>query len=134
MFSFKADLNQAQALNDCSHFWSFHIVPSFSGSSADVSVFPGSSAVLNCSFTLPSLVDDSLLNITWSFSGLVIASRNHTQPGFFLNTTASFIGSFPLTVYNATPDQQGVYECTVSYNETNYSTDVTLTVLGESNC
>ncbi|XP_058649408.1 uncharacterized protein si:ch211-180a12.2 isoform X2 [Onychostoma macrolepis] len=99
------------------------------GSSADVSVSPGSSAILNCSFTLPPLVDDSLLNITWSFSGLVIASRNHTQPGFFLNTTASFIGSFPLTVYNATPDQQGVYECRVSYNETNYSTDVTLTVL-----
>ncbi|XP_016368830.1 uncharacterized protein LOC107708966 [Sinocyclocheilus rhinocerous] len=99
------------------------------GSSADVSVSPGSSAVLNCSFTLPPLVDDSLLNITWSFNGLVLASRNHTQPGFFLNTTASFIGSFPLTVYNATPDQQGVYECRVSYNETNYSTDVTLTIL-----
>ncbi|XP_073684834.1 uncharacterized protein [Garra rufa] len=75
------------------------------------------------------LVDDSLLNITWSFNGLVIASRNHTQPGFFLNTTASFIGSFPLTVYNATPDQQGVYECRMSYNDTNYSTDVTLTIL-----
>ncbi|XP_051770102.1 uncharacterized protein LOC127523438 isoform X3 [Ctenopharyngodon idella] len=99
------------------------------GSSADVSVSPGSSAVLNCSFTLPPLVDDSLLHITWSFSGLVIASRNHTQPGFFLNTTASVIGSFPLTVYNATPDQQGVYECRVSYNETDYSTDVTLTIL-----
>uniref|UniRef100_A0A8C1L4K1 Si:ch211-180a12.2 n=1 Tax=Cyprinus carpio TaxID=7962 RepID=A0A8C1L4K1_CYPCA len=99
------------------------------GSSADVSVSPGSSAVLNCSFTLPPLVDDSLLNITWSFNGLVLASRNHSQPGFFLNTTASFIGSFPLTVYNATPDQQGVYECRMSYNETNYSTDVTLTIL-----
>ncbi|XP_043086888.1 uncharacterized protein si:ch211-180a12.2 isoform X2 [Puntigrus tetrazona] len=99
------------------------------GSSADVSVSPGSSAILNCSCTLPSLVDDSLLNITWSFSDLVIASRNHTQPGFFLNTTSSFTGSFPLTVYNITPDQQGVYECRVSYNDTNYSTDVTLTVL-----
>ncbi|XP_056102006.1 tyrosine-protein phosphatase non-receptor type substrate 1 isoform X4 [Rhinichthys klamathensis goyatoka] len=99
------------------------------GSSADVSVSPGSSALLNCSFTLPPLVDDSLLNITWSFGGLVIASRNHTQPGFFLNTTASFIGSFPLTVYNATPDQQGVYECRVNYNETDYFTDVTLTIL-----
>ncbi|KAL1263786.1 hypothetical protein QQF64_004141 [Cirrhinus molitorella] len=99
------------------------------GSSADVSVPLGSSAVLNCSFTSMSLVDDSLLNITWSFNGLVIASRNHTQPGFFLNTTASFMGSFPLTVYNATPDQQGVYECRVSYNDSHYSTDVTLTLL-----
>ncbi|XP_077080776.1 uncharacterized protein LOC143733095 isoform X4 [Siphateles boraxobius] len=99
------------------------------GSSADVSVSPGSSAFLNCSFTLPPLVDDSLLNITWSFGGLIIASRNHTQPGFFLNTTASFIGSFPLTVYNATPDQQGMYECRVNYNETDYFTDVTLTIL-----
>ncbi|XP_067285304.1 uncharacterized protein si:ch211-180a12.2 isoform X2 [Pseudorasbora parva] len=95
----------------------------------DVSVSPGSSAVLNCSFTLPPPVDDSLLNITWSFNGLVIASRNHSQPGFFLNTTASFIGSFPLTVYNATPDQQGVYECRVGYNETDYFTDVTLAIL-----
>ncbi|XP_039513604.1 uncharacterized protein si:ch211-180a12.2 isoform X7 [Pimephales promelas] len=99
------------------------------GSSADVSVSPGSSAVLNCSFTLPPLIDDSLLNITWSFGGLDIASRNHTQPGFFLNTTASFIGSFPLTVYNATPEQQGVYECRVNYNETDYFTEVTLTIL-----
>jgi len=103
-----------------------------SGSSADVSVSPGSSAVLNCSFTLPPLIDDSLLNITWSFGGLDIASRNHTQPGFFLNTTASFIGSFPLTVYNATPEQQGVYECRVNYNETDYFTEVTLTILGKS--
>ncbi|RXN22500.1 microtubule-associated futsch-like protein [Labeo rohita] len=107
---------------------SFHIFLAFSGPSADVSVSPGSTAVLNCSFTLPPQIDDSLLNITWSFNGLVIASRNHTQPGFFLNTTASFVGSFPLTVYNATPDQQGVYECRMSHNETHYSTDVTLTM------
>ncbi|XP_051959413.1 uncharacterized protein si:ch211-180a12.2 isoform X1 [Xyrauchen texanus] len=99
------------------------------GSSAGVSVAPGSSAVLNCSFTLYPPVDDLLLNITWSYGGSVIASKNHTEPGFFLNTTASYIASFPLTVYNTTTEQQGVYECRVSYNETDYSTDVTLTIL-----
>ncbi|TRY74186.1 hypothetical protein DNTS_004355 [Danionella cerebrum] len=99
------------------------------GSSADVSVSPGSSATLNCSFTLPSLVDDSLLNISWSFSGSVIASKNQTQAGFFLNSTAFLTGSFPLTIYNATPDQQGVYECRICYNHTDFSTEVALTII-----
>ncbi|XP_057215228.1 uncharacterized protein si:ch211-180a12.2 isoform X2 [Triplophysa rosa] len=99
------------------------------GFSAEVSVPPGSSVVLNCSFTLSPIVDNSLLSITWSFNGSVIASKNHSQPGFFLNTTDSFFGSFPLTVYNTTPNHQGVYECSMSYNDTDYSTDVTLTIL-----
>ncbi|XP_073671998.1 uncharacterized protein [Paramisgurnus dabryanus] len=99
------------------------------GFSADVSVSPGSSAILNCSVTLPPMVDNSLLMTTWSFNDSVIASTNHTEPGFFLNTTASFIGASPLTVYNTTPDQQGVYECNVTYNGTDYSTDVSLTIL-----
>ncbi|XP_056626494.1 uncharacterized protein si:ch211-180a12.2 isoform X2 [Triplophysa dalaica] len=99
------------------------------GFSEDVSVPPGSSIVLNCSFTLPPIVDHSLLSITWSFNGSVIASKNHSQPGFFLNTTDAFFGSFPLTVYNTTQNQQGVYECSMSYNDTDYSTDVTLTIV-----
>nr|XP_055031415.1 uncharacterized protein si:ch211-180a12.2 isoform X2 [Misgurnus anguillicaudatus] len=98
------------------------------GFSADVSVSPGSSAILNCSVTLPPMVDNSLLRTTWSFNDSVIASTNHTEPGFFLNTTASFIGASPLTVYNTTPEQQGVYECNVTYNGTDYSTDVSLTI------
>lgn len=93
---------------------------------------PGSSVDLNCSFTLPPIVDHSLLSITWSFNGSVIASKNHSQPGFFLNTTDAFFGSFPLTVYNTTQNQQGVYECSMSYNNTDYSTDVTLTIVGRS--
>lgn len=109
------------------YLWLLSLIkPGFSG---DVSVPPGSSVVLNCSFTLLPIVDNSLLSIEWSFNGSVIASNNHTQPGFFLNTTASFTGYFPLTVYNTTPNQQGVYECSMSYNDTEYSTDVTLTIL-----
>lgn len=102
------------------------------GFSEDVSVPPGTSVVLNCSFTLPTIVDNSLLRVEWSFNGSVIASYNHTQPGFFLNTSAAFTGSFPLTVYNTTPNEQGVYECSMNYNDTDYSTDVTLTILGGS--
>lgn len=108
-----------------SYLWLLGLIKA--GSSVDVSVSPGSSTVLNCSFALPALVDNSLLNITWSSGGSIIASKNHTQAGFFLNSTA--FPSFPLTVFNATPHQQGVYECRVSYNDTDYATEVTLTIL-----
>ncbi|KAL6474966.1 hypothetical protein MHYP_G00160060 [Metynnis hypsauchen] len=96
---------------------------------ADIVVPLSSSAVLPCSFHLLNPVNTTLLNVTWSFKGLVIASSNHTERGFYLDTSSFHNGSFPLTVFNATPQQQGVYECSVRSYGTDYSSNITLTIL-----
>ncbi|XP_066521720.1 uncharacterized protein si:ch211-180a12.2 [Hoplias malabaricus] len=97
--------------------------------SEEVVVPLSSSAVLPCSFRLQKGVNDTLLDVAWSFKGSVIASNNHTETGFYLDTSDLLSGSFPLTVYNTTPHQQGVYVCSVSSNEIDHFTNVTLTIL-----
>ncbi|KAL7857330.1 hypothetical protein SRHO_G00162290 [Serrasalmus rhombeus] len=96
---------------------------------ADIVVPLSSSTVLPCSFHLLNTVNTTLLDVTWSFKGSVIASSNHTERGFYLDTSSFHNGSFPLTVLNATPHQQGVYECNVSSSGTDYSSSITLTIL-----
>ncbi|KAM9463313.1 uncharacterized protein Hap1MRO34_017046 [Clarias gariepinus] len=94
----------------------------------EISVRLGSSVVLPCSFHLPDT--DEFLNATWSFNGSIIASNNQTGSVHYLTKSAT--GSnvfFPLTLYNATPHSQGVYECHVQSNLTNYFSNVTLIIL-----
>ncbi|KAG9267402.1 hypothetical protein AMEX_G18237 [Astyanax mexicanus] len=86
-------------------------------------------AILPCSFPLELPANEKFLDVTWSFRGSVIASINHTDPGFNLDTSNLLNGSAPLTVYNTTPHQQGVYECSVNSNGTEHYSNVTLTVL-----
>ncbi|MCI4384027.1 hypothetical protein PGIGA_G00033530 [Pangasianodon gigas] len=94
----------------------------------EISVHLSSSAVLPCSFQLPD--NDELLNVTWSFNGSVIASNNQTESGHHLTLSDSGLsGFFPLIIYNATPHNQGVYECHVKSNLTNYFNNVTLIIL-----
>lgn len=96
----------------------------------EISVRLGSSVVLPCSFHLPDT--DEFLNATWSFNGSIIASNNQTGSVHYLTKSAT--GSnvfFPLTLYNATPHSQGVYECHVQSNLTNYFSNVTLIILGK---
>uniref|UniRef100_A0AAY5E878 Si:ch211-180a12.2 n=2 Tax=Electrophorus electricus TaxID=8005 RepID=A0AAY5E878_ELEEL len=99
------------------------------GFSAVISVPLGSSVVLPCSFILPTPVNDEHLNITWTLEGLVVASNLHVERGFYLNPLAIVDGSFALTVINATTHQQGVYECSVISNGTEYSTNISLAVM-----
>ncbi|XP_017338487.1 uncharacterized protein si:ch211-180a12.2 isoform X1 [Ictalurus punctatus] len=94
----------------------------------EIFVHLSSTVVLPCSFHLPD--NDELLTITWFFNGSVIASNNQTGSEYNLTTSASgFNGFFPQTVYNATPHNQGVYECHVKSNLTNYVSNVTLIIL-----
>ncbi|XP_072522721.1 uncharacterized protein [Salminus brasiliensis] len=97
--------------------------------STDIAVPLNHSVALPCFFHLDNPASEKLLDITWFFKGSVIASINHTERGFHLDTSNLVNGSAPLTVYNATPHQQGVYECSVNSNETEHSSNVTLTVL-----
>ncbi|XP_076856847.1 uncharacterized protein LOC143510883 isoform X2 [Brachyhypopomus gauderio] len=87
------------------------------------------STVLPCSFRLPTPLTDDHLNITWTFEGLVVASKKHVERGFYMNPLDIVGGSFDLTVINTTAHQQGVYECSVNCNGTEYSTNITLVVM-----
>ncbi|XP_041740643.2 uncharacterized protein si:ch211-180a12.2 isoform X2 [Coregonus clupeaformis] len=100
-------------------------------SPTDVWVRPYASALLPCSISVPP-VDDSLLGVSWTSNGSHIASfgttdDNHVDKGFNWDTSLFVNGTFSLTVLNATLDQQGVYECKVSYNISElHSSNVTL--------
>ncbi|KAI5617658.1 hypothetical protein C0J50_22826 [Silurus asotus] len=94
----------------------------------EISVHLNSSVALPCAFYLSN--NDKLFNITWSFNGSIIASNKETESEQYLIASSSgFNGFFPLTVYNVTPHSQGMYECHVKSNLTDYFSNVTLIIL-----
>ncbi|XP_029384346.1 uncharacterized protein LOC115060541 [Echeneis naucrates] len=109
-----------------------HVSPS------EIQTSPNTNATLPCNVTFRDFdgdkMDQSFFSVSWISNGSDIASfRNATtqiKEGFSWHTSQFVSGDFSLIVLKASLDQQGVYECTVSYNSTLlHSTNVTFGIL-----
>lgn len=109
-------------------------------SPSEIQTSPNTNATLPCNVTLFVLgdrIDQSLIKVSWISNGSDIASFQNAatqiRNGFSWDASDFVNGDFSLTLLRAGLDQQGVYECTVSYNSTLlHSSNVSFSILGRS--
>ncbi|XP_026207700.1 uncharacterized protein si:ch211-180a12.2 isoform X2 [Anabas testudineus] len=108
-------------------------------SPSEIQTSPNTNATLPCNVTFPLFVlgdriDQSLIKVSWISNGSDIASFQNAatqiRNGFSWDASDFVNGDFSLTLLRAGLDQQGVYECTVSYNSTLlHSSNVSFSIL-----
>ncbi|XP_072228972.1 uncharacterized protein [Leuresthes tenuis] len=100
-------------------------------SSNEIQARPNTNAILPCNFTMiEDKIDVSLIQVSWIRNGSTIASFGKEATQIKEDINYSINGDFSLTILKASPDLQGVYECTVSYNSSRlHSSNVTFSIL-----